>query len=212
MCATNQWFGKPLSVDSIECPDEHSNVIIGHAVEQALALSTTEGEEKLWVYKAAISIQREVKENGHSPIMPAITLLAPVSITIPISLHLVLHICPPLDVMPHSPADLMMDSAVAMLIMDGWDSKPWQLEQAVKTIRCSDKHLETDDSILKGLDMSAPRASEGKQFPGPTEQQPAFLVISKNERRVLQHSPVSLKLVSETGWAISGFLLHPGIR
>ena len=74
-------------------------------------------------------------------------------------------------------AHKLTGSIIIASVMDSLDSKPRQLRQAVEAIRCSEEHLQTEDSVSKGPVMYAPRISEGGWLPGPAERQCAFLVI-----------------------------------
>ena len=79
-------FGKSLSADDIERSDEHSKVIIGPAVAQALNFFSSEVGEGRRVPDSVVSIQNGAKENGHSPNpLTAFTLPAsvPVSLSVP---------------------------------------------------------------------------------------------------------------------------------
>ncbi|KAF8337748.1 hypothetical protein F5887DRAFT_920317 [Amanita rubescens] len=59
-------FSEEPSADKIECSNEHSNVIVGLAVGQALAPLSTEVEERRWDPDATVSIQNGGEEDTHS--------------------------------------------------------------------------------------------------------------------------------------------------
>ena len=66
-------FDKMPSADGIECYNKHSNMIVEHAVEQALTSSSAEMEERGRVSDAFVSIQYGKEGNTSSP-LPNATL------------------------------------------------------------------------------------------------------------------------------------------
>src|SRR6266550_2324504 len=210
----NPRVGEKRPAEDIECSSEHSKMIMGPAVEQALTLFSTEVEEGRRVTDTVVNIQNEGKEDnyarGHSA---ALTLpaSAPAAPSVPSTLAVPQLQCsadpiPPFEVISrrrdskvvnktslasvaHSPSPKTTrkwsNPSYAPARVDGGG----QLARAAAYIRerTTRRSPAFDEFVCR-----TPKGPPDRMTESESIRQPALLAVSKAETSAQSHSPIPL--------------------
>src|SRR6266550_2279821 len=208
----NPRVGEKQPAEDIECSKEHSKMIMGPAVEQALTLFSTEVEEGRQVTDTVVNIQNEGKEDnyarGHSaalmlPASAPTALSVPSTLAVP-QLQRSADLIPPFEVISRRRDSKVVNKTSLASVAHSpspkttrkWSNPSYtparvdgggQLARAAAYIR---EHATRCSPAFDEFVCRTPKGPPDRMTETESKRQPALLAVSKAETSAQSHSPI----------------------